>query len=288
MSHVTVRRRKHTIQIKTAAQLQSMRAAGLVVADALEAMRAACAPGTTTHDLDQIARAVLRQAGASSNFLNYDIGSGPYPGVICASVNDWVVHGIPSTEVVLREGDLISIDFGAVVDGWHGDAAITVAVGEVDKRSAALSAACETALWAGLAVVAAGARLGDVSHAIETSVAQAAAPPGPWGIVDGYGGHGIGSAMHMAPHILNYGPAGVGPVLEPGMALAIEPMLTAGQPGTRELGDGWTVVTADGSLAAHWEHTIAIYADGPFVLTAHDGGRAALGARGVALSGAAS
>jgi methionyl aminopeptidase len=283
-----VRRRKNSIQIKTRAQLQSMRAAGLVVADALAAMRAACTPGTTTQDLDQIAREVLRQAQATSNFLNYDVGSGPYPGVICASVNDRVVHGIPSAEVVLAEGDLISIDFGAVVDGWHGDAAITVAVGEVDERSRALSAACEAAMWSGLATVAAGARLGDVSHAIETAVRAAGTGSDPWGIVDGYGGHGIGSAMHMAPHILNYGPAGVGPVLEPGMALAIEPMLTAGHPGTSELDDGWTVVTADGSRAAHWEHSIAIYDDGPFVLTAHDGGRAELAARGVALSSAAS
>jgi methionyl aminopeptidase len=280
---MAVRRRKNAIQLKTRAQLQSMRAAGLVVADALAAMRAACAPGTSTQDLDQIAREVLRQAGATSNFLNYDIGSGPYPGVICASVNDWLVHGIPSKDVVLCDGDLISIDFGAVVDGWHGDAAITVAVGDVDDESLALSASCEAAMWAGLSTVAAGARLGDVSHAIETSVRAS----GDWGIVDGYGGHGIGSAMHMAPHILNYGPAGVGPVLEPGMALAIEPMLTAGRPATRELDDGWTVVTADGSRAAHWEHTIAIYDDGPFVLTAHDGGRAGLGALGVGLSTAA-
>ena len=279
-----MRRRKNAIQVKTRAQLLAMRAAGLVVADALDAMRAACAPGTSTHDLDEIARAVLRRAGATSNFLHYDLGSGPYPGVICASVNDWVVHGIPSSDVVLNEGDLISIDFGAVVDGWHGDAAITVSVGEVDEESSALSAACEAAMWAGLSAVTAGARLGDVSHAIEASVRSS----GRWGIVEGYGGHGIGSAMHMAPHILNYGPAGVGPILEPGMALAIEPMLTAGQSGTRELPDGWTVVTADGSRAAHWEHSVAVYEDGPFVLTAHDGGRAALGARGVALSAAAS
>lgn len=289
---MVLRRRKNAIQIKTRAQLQSMRAAGLVVADALAAMRAVCTPGTSTHDLDQVARAVLRQAAATSNFLNYDIGSGPYPGVICASVNDRVVHGIPSTDVVLADGDLISIDFGAVVDGWHGDAAITVAVGDVDGRSRALSAACEAAMWAGLAAVRAGARLGDVSHAVEAAVragsaGATAAGSGRWGIVDGYGGHGIGSAMHMAPHILNYGPAGVGPLLAPGMALAIEPMLTAGEPGTRELDDGWTVVTADGSRAAHWEHTVAIYDDGPFVLTAHDGGRAGLGAFGIELSAVA-
>jgi methionyl aminopeptidase len=158
-----------------------MREAGLVVADALAAMSDACIPGTSTLDLDEIARDVLRKAGAGSNFLNYDIGAGPYPGVICASVNDWVVHGIPSAKAVLREGDLISIDFGAIIDGWHGDAAITVAVGEVDATSAGLSAACEAAMWAGLAQIRAGARLGDVSHAIEVSVQGS----GSWAIVEG-------------------------------------------------------------------------------------------------------
>ena len=278
-----MRRRRNDIQIKSMGQLSLMRAAGLVVADALAAMRAACVPGTSTQDLDEIARDVLRKAGASSNFLNYDIGAGPYPGVICASANDWVVHGIPSAKIVLRAGDLISIDFGAIVDGWHGDAAITVGVGEVDPRSAGLSTACEVSMWAGLAQVHVGARLGDVSNAIEASVRAS----GDWAIVEGYGGHGIGSAMHMNPHVLNYGEAGTGPALAAGMALAIEPMLTAGRAATRELDDGWTVVTADGSRAAHWEHTIAIYADGPWVLTAHDGGRGELGARGVALSSAA-
>ena len=278
-----MRRRRNEIQIKTRSQLASMRAAGLVVADALAAMREACLPGASTLDLDEIARDVLRKAGAGSNFLNYDIGAGPYPGVICASPNDWLVHGIPSAKIVLREGDLISIDFGAIVDGWHGDAAISVAVGEVDEASTRLSAACEAAMWAGLAEVRAGSRLGDVSHAIEASVRAS----GPWAIVEGYGGHGIGSAMHMDPHILNYGEAGTGPVLAPGMALAIEPMLTAGRADTRELDDGWTVVTADGTRAAHWEHSVAIYDDGPWVLTAFDGGRAELAARGVALSAAA-
>jgi methionyl aminopeptidase len=193
------------------------------------------------------------------------------------------VHGIPSARDVLADGDLISIDFGAIIDGWHGDAAITVAVGPVRDEAAALSAACEEALWAGLARARAGAHLGDVSHAIEASVDAA----GRWGIVEGFGGHGIGSAMHMDPHILNYGHPGTGPLLVPGMALAIEPMLTAGKPDTAQLDDGWTIVTADGSLAAHWEHTIALFEDGPWVLTAPDGGRAGLADRGVELSASA-
>lgn len=275
-----MRRHRSRIQVKTAAQLDSMRAAGLVVAQALAAMTDACAPGVSTRDLDEIARSVLRRAGARSNFLGYDIGSGPFPGVICASVNDRVVHGIPAATEVLSDGDLISIDFGAIVDGWHGDAAVTVPVGAVSDVARALSQACEGALWAGLAQVRSGARIGDISHAIESSVAAG----GAWGIVEGYGGHGIGSAMHMDPHILNYGSPGTGPTLTSGMAVAVEPMLTAGGPATRELDDGWTVVTADGSWAAHWEHTIAVLDDGPWVLTAADGGRAQLAAHGVAVS----
>ena len=274
------RRGRDPFELKSVAELALMRAAGLVVAQALSQMRDAVAPGVSTQDLDSIARDVLRVAGATSNFLGYDLGSGPYPGVICASVNDRIVHGIPSSEVRLRDGDVISLDVGAVVGGWHGDAAITVPVGEVSAGAQALSDACERALWDGLAAVRAGARLGDVSHAVETSVRGS----GQYGIVTGYGGHGIGSRMHMDPHVLNYGPPGQGPRLVPGMVLAIEPMVTLGSPNSRELGDGWTVVTADGSLAAHWEHTVAILADGPWVLTAEDGGRAELQMRGVPLS----
>ena len=256
-----------------------MRVAGLVVARALDAMRAAVAPGVSTADLDAIARDVLRDAGATPSFLGYH----GYPAVICASVNDRVVHGIPSAAEKLAEGDLISIDFGAIVEGWHGDSAISVPVGAVSPEVAALSAACEAAMWDGLAAARSGARLTDISHAVETSVRRA----GRYGIVPNYGGHGIGSEMHMAPHILNYGRPGKGPRLAPGMALAIEPMLTLGQRTTRELDDGWTVVTTDGSCAAHWEHTVAILEDGPWVLTAADGGRAELAKRGVTLSAAA-
>lgn len=268
------------IEIKDLDQIRTMRRAGLVVARALRAMTEAVAPGVSTGDLDAIARDVLREHGATSSFLGYDIGNGPYPGVICSSVNDRVVHGIPTPQEKLVEGDLVSIDFGAIVEGWHGDAAVTVAVGEVSAEAAALSDACRTSLWDGLAKARRGGRLGDISHAVETSIRKA----GRFGIVAGYGGHGIGSRMHMDPHILNYGKAGKGPRLETGMALAIEPMITLGSRATQELADGWTVSTVDGSWAAHWEHTVAILDDGPWVLTAEDGGRSELAARGVQLS----
>lgn len=268
------------IELKSLDQLQAMRRAGLVVAEALRSMSEAAGPGVSTADLDEIARDVLRRAGATSSFLGYDIGSGPYPAVICASVNDRVVHGIPSVSEKLADGDLVSIDFGAIVDGWHGDAAVSVGVGAVSEEVRALSEACERALWAGLAKVRPGGRLGDISHAVETSVRAS----GRYGIVAGYGGHGIGSAMHLDPHILNYGRAGKGPRLLAGMAVAIEPMITLGGRATREHADGWTVSTVDGSWAAHWEHTVAILDDGPWVLTALDGGRARLAELGVSVS----
>jgi methionyl aminopeptidase len=247
-------------------------------------MTEAAAPGVSTGELDALAREVLREAGASSSFLDYDIGNGPYPAVICASINDRVVHGIPSTTELLRDGDIISLDFGAIVDGWHGDAAVTVLVGDVDEESKALSDACERSLWDGLAAARPNGRLGDISNAVERSITNS----GRFGIVAGYGGHGIGTRMHMDPHVLNYGKAGKGPRLHPGTCLAIEPMVTLGSRATHELGDGWTVATVDGSRAAHWEHTVAILEDGPWVLTAEDGGRAELeAARGIALSAAA-
>jgi methionyl aminopeptidase len=272
---VSVRRRVG-IELKSPEQIDLMRRAGLVVARGLAEMAAAAVPGASTADLDAIGREVLRDAGATPSFLGYH----GYPGVICASVNDRIVHGIPAKDEVLRSGDLISIDFGAIVEGWHGDAAVTVGVGAISADAAALSTACETALWDGLAAVKRGARLSDVSNTVERSIRRS----GKFGIVTGYGGHGIGTEMHMDPHVLNYGRPGRGPELVAGMALAIEPMLTLGDPATEELDDGWTVVTVDGSAAAHWEHTVAILADGPWVLTAHDGGRAQLGTRGVALS----
>jgi methionyl aminopeptidase len=273
-------RREH-IELKTLDEITLMREAGLVVARGLDATREAVAPGVSTAQLDDIAREVLAAGGATSSFLNY--GFPPFPAVICASVNAEIVHGIPSPDRVLREGDLITIDFGAIVDGWHGDAAITVPVGSVSADAAALSAACQKALWDGLVAARAGGRLTDISYAVETSVRTS----GRYGIVTGYGGHGIGTQMHMDPHVQNVGRPGRGPHLVPGMALAIEPMITLGAGATHELADHWTVTTADGSLAAHWEHTVAILDDGPWVLTALDGGRAELAARGVSLSAAA-
>ena len=272
------------IEIKSVDEIALMRRAGLVVARALREMAAAVKPGVSTGELDAIARDVLKDEGATSSFLDYDIGNGPFPAVICASRNDRVVHGIPTPEEELVDGDVLSLDFGAIVEGWHGDAAVTVCVGEVDPEVRTMSDACRDSLWDGLGAVRAGGRLGDISHAVEKSIRAA----GTYGIVAGYGGHGIGSRMHMDPHILNYGREGKGPRLHPGMALAIEPMITLGSRATQELDDGWTVSTVDGSPSAHWEHTVAIMTDGPWVLTAEDGGRAELAERGVTVSAAAS
>lgn len=274
-----MRRRKDAIELKSVEQLLLMRQAGLVVAAGLAAMTEAARPGVSTLELDEVARDVLAVAGAESNFLGYS-GPPPFPGVICSSRNANIVHGIPSRDDVLADGDIISLDFGAIVAGWHGDAAVTVEVGTVAPEVHALTAACEKSLWDGIAQARVGNRLTDISHAVETSVHGS----GRYGIVAGYGGHGIGTRMHMDPHVLNYGKPGRGPALVAGMALAIEPMITLGSPDTRELDDGWTVATADGTPAAHWEHTVALLDDGPWVLTAADGGRAELAARGITLS----
>lgn len=262
------------IELKSSAQIALMRRAGLVVADALAAVRAATAPGVSTADLDGIAERCIRAAGAVPSFKGYH----GYPGSICSSVNDQVVHAIPSSDQVLRSGDLISVDCGAELEGWHGDAAVTIAVGEVRPELRRLVRATEDALWAGIAAAARGARSGkgrltDISFAVQSAVQRA----GRYGIVDGYGGHGIGTEMHQDPLVLNHGRPGRGPSLVPGMVLAIEPMVTLGRAKVAECDDGWTVVTVDGSVAAHVEHTMAICDDGVWVLTAYDGGRARLG-----------
>jgi len=262
-------RRAQAIQIKTPGQFAIMREAGLVVARTLEVVAAAVRPGVSTAELDALAEREIRAAGATPSFLGYH----GYPATICTSVNEEIVHGIPSPARRLNEGDIISIDCGAIVGGWHGDAAVTVGVGPVSAEHAALLSACETALWQGLAQARAGGRLGDISHAVETSITQA----GPYGVVEEYTGHGIGTAMHMDPPVPNYGRPGRGPRLRAGMALAIEPMVMLGHPEAVLLDDGWTVITADRSWAAHFEHTVAITAEGPWVLTAEDGGRARLG-----------
>ena len=234
-----------------------MRIAGRVVAEMHAELRAALRPGVTTADLDRIGRAVLERRGASSNFLGYH----GYPGVICASVNDEVIHGIPG-ERVLLDGDVIGIDCGAIVDGWHGDAAFTAGVGTIAPEAQRLIDVAERSLAAAIGQMVAGRRLGDVSNAVQR-VAEAAGA----GIVDGYCGHGIGRAMHEEPDVPNVGPSGRGPKLDIGVVLAIEPMLTLGDPDTRTLGDDWTVVTRDGSIAVHVEHTVAVTADGPQILT---------------------
>lgn len=264
--------RRSRIEIKTSDQLRQMRAAGLVVAGALAMVRDLVEPGVTTGQLDAAVERYIRDAGARSNFKGYH----GFPAVICVSVNDEVVHGIPGSRV-LREGDLVSIDCGAIVNGWHSDAAVTVPVGKVTTAAARLSAATERALWAGIARAVVGARLSDIGAACEESIA------GRYGIVRDYVGHGIGSAMHMEPSVVHVGPPGRGPLLRAGMALAIEPMITMGSPEVDVLEDDWTVVTLDGSVAAHWEHSVAITETGPIVLTAPDGGAAVLGSLGVAL-----
>jgi methionyl aminopeptidase len=264
------RRRELTIEVKTPAQLAVMREAGLVVAAALRAACAAVEPGISTAELDAIAEREIRGAGAVPSFKGYH----GFPATICTSVNDQVVHGIPSPDAVLAAGDLISIDCGAIVAGWHGDAAVTVSVGPVRPELTGLMEACEHAMWRGLARAVAGGRLTDISAAVESAARRA----GRFGIVEEYTGHGIGTQMHMDPPVPNYGPPGRGPVLAEGMALAVEPMLVLGQAETRLLDDDWTVVTADGSWAAHFEHTVAITAAGPWVLTAADGGAAGLAA----------
>lgn len=264
--------RKSKFEIKSLDQIFLMRKAGLVVADVLARMQLEAGPGVTTLQLDKIAREMLTAAGAQSSFLGY-FG---YPAVICSSLNDEVVHSIPN-EVALKDGDILSVDFGAIVDGWNGDAAITIEIGTPIPEQTALSNATRESMWAGLAKAVAGNRLSDISHAIEVVIRNA----GNYGILEDYGGHGIGTKMHMDPLIPNYGEPGHGPELIVGMALAIEPMATLGSKHVRTLDDQWTVVTTDGSRAAHWEHTVAITEEGPWVLTAHDGGAQYFAAHGI-------
>jgi methionyl aminopeptidase len=268
-------RRKSRVEIKTPEQIALMRGAGLVVARTLELLREAVVPGVSTRALDALAETSIRDHGAIPSFLGYH----GYPASICASVNDEVVHGIPGDRV-LREGDQISIDCGAILQGWHGDAAITVGVGLVDAASRELSRVTEEALWAGLAAARVGGTLNDIGTAVESSVRS---QPGgaAYGIVEEYVGHGIGTSMHMEPNVPNYAVPGSSLALVEGMALAVEPMVCAGDRAVRTLSDDWTVVTQDGLRACHWEHTVALTAEGPWVLTALDGGAARFAALGV-------
>ena len=255
------------IQIKSEAEIAVMRSAGLLVGQTLERLREAVVPGVTTADLDAISAESIRDGGGTPSFLGYH----GFPATICASVNDEIVHGIPGPRV-LRDGDVISLDCGAIIDGYHGDAAITVPVGDVPPDVVELIRVCEESMWRGFAAAHLGGRVSDISHAVESYIRGASG----FGIVEEYGGHGIGTEMHQEPHVLNYGRPGRGPKLVKGLALAVEPMITASSPRTRLLGDEWTVVTADGGWAAHFEHTFTLTEQGPWVLTALDGGAARL------------
>ncbi|MCV7199780.1 type I methionyl aminopeptidase [Mycobacterium angelicum] len=257
-------RGRRVVPTRTAGELDAMAAAGAVVATALAAVRAAAVAGVSSLSLDEIAESVIREAGAVPSFLGYH----GYPASICASVNDRVVHGIPSAAEILAHGDLVSIDCGAVLDGWHGDAAITFGIGALIPADESLSAATKESLEAGIAAMVVGNRLTDVAHAIEKGTRAAEIRyDRAFGIVEGYGGHGIGRQMHMDPFLPNEGTPGRGPLLAAGSVLAIEPMLTLGTTRTVVLDDKWTVTTADGSRAAHWEHTVAVTEDGPRILT---------------------
>jgi methionyl aminopeptidase len=258
-----LRNRKIVAQ-RSADELDAMAAAGSLVAAALLAVRQAAAAGVSTLTLDGIAESVIRDGGGTPSFLGYH----GFPASICSSVNDRVVHGIPSAAEILAPGDLVSIDCGAIVDGWHGDSAVTFGVGPLIPVDEALCGATRAAMEAGIAAMVPGNRLTDVSHAIEAETHAAEARyDRKFGIVAGYGGHGIGRQMHMDPFLPNEGLPGRGPYLVPGSVLAIEPMLTLGTSKTVVLEDEWTVVTADGSRAAHWEHTVVVTDDGPRILT---------------------
>ena len=245
------------ITLKSPEQIAKMRQAGRVVAEMLQACADAARPGITTNDLDKVARGVLAKRKAKSNFLGYH----GYPAVICTSPNSVIVHGIPGN-YRLEEGDIISIDCGAIIDGWHGDAARTIPVGEISEEARKLITVTEESLWAGIQHVRSGARLTDIGHAVQT-VAEGAG----FSVVREYVGHGIGRAMHEEPQVPNYGEPGKGIKLKVGHVLAVEPMVNLGSCETQLNDDGWTVITADGSLSAHFEHSIAVTDDGPEVLT---------------------
>jgi len=246
---------------KSPSELERMKAANQVVAEVLQALREAVRPGVTTGELDALAEARIRAAGAEPAFKGYH----GFPASLCASVNEEVIHGIPSQRE-LREGDIVSLDIGAVLDGFYGDSAITVPVGRVSELAAQLLEVTEEALHQAIAQVKVGARISDLGHAVQTHVERHG-----FSVVREFVGHGIGSKLHEEPQIPNYGPAGRGPRLAEGMVLAIEPMVNMGKPAVRVLSDGWTAVTKDGLLSAHFEHTVAVTALGPLVLTAVGG-----------------
>jgi methionyl aminopeptidase len=247
------------IVCRSAAELKKMREAGRLVGEVLTELAARVAPGVTTAELDELAEARIRKAGATPAFKGYH----GYPATICASVNDEVIHGIPSGRRVLNEGDVISIDVGAELDGYFGDSAITLPVGQVSEAAATLLRVTDESLYKAIEVVKPGGRISDIGHAVQQHVEAYG-----FSVVREFVGHGIGQKMHEEPQIPNYGEPGRGPRLAEGMVLAIEPMVNAGKAAVKVLADGWTAVTRDGSLSAHFEHTVAVTADGPWILTA--------------------
>lgn len=246
------------IYIKSPEEIRLMRPACKAVAKTLRKLRGIVRPGISTKDLDDFANKCLKEIGAKPGFLNYN----GYPATLCVSVNEEIVHGIPSSSRILEEGDIVSMDMGAIINGFYGDAAITVPVGKISGGAAKLIEVTERSLEEGLSVVRAGIRLGDVSSAIGSYAEEHG-----MGVIEEYTGHGVGRRLHEDPSIPNFGHPGTGPVLKAGMTLAIEPMLSLGDPNLIILEDGWTAVTEDGSYAAHFEHTVAVTENGCEILT---------------------
>ncbi|MDR0646144.1 MAG: type I methionyl aminopeptidase [Elusimicrobiota bacterium] len=247
------------IELKSKAEIQKMRVAGKIVCEVLETMREKALPGISTWELNQIAEKIIRAAGAVPSFLGY----GGFPGSICTSINEVVVHGIPSKKEILKEGDIIGIDVGAYLNGFHADAALTLPVGKISSATQKLLAQTKKALDKAIALIKPGIHLFDISHAVETCAGEY-----KFGVVKDYCGHGVGRELHEDPSIPNFGAAGTGPVLKPGMTLAIEPMFNLGGDKVEVLNDDWTVVTKDGSFSAHFEHTVAVTEEGHIILTA--------------------
>ena len=244
---------------RSASELQRMREAGRLVGEVLAELAGIVAPGVTTADLDAVAERRIARAGATAAFKGYH----GYPATICASINEEVIHGIPSGRRLLKDGDIISIDVGASLNGYYGDSALTLPVGQVSEEAATLLRVTEEALYKAIERVRPGNRISDIGHAVQKHVEAYG-----FSVVREFVGHGIGQRMHEEPQVPNYGDPGRGPRLAEGMVLAIEPMVNAGKPAVKVLGDGWTAVTKDGSLAAHFEHTVAVTASGPLVLSA--------------------
>lgn len=246
------------IILKSKEEVAKIAKASRIVAESLEAVRAYLKPGMTTKELDLFVEKQIRERGGTPAFKGYR----NYPATLCISVNEEVVHGIPSPDKVIKEGDIVGLDLGAIYDGFYGDSAVTVAVGEVKPEAKRLIQVTEESLYAGIAQACEGSRLSDISHAVQSHVEQAG-----FSVVTDFVGHGIGRALHEEPQIPNFGPPGRGPRLREGMVLAIEPMVNMGKPAVRVLDDRWTAVTADGSLSAHFEHTIAVTKEGPVILS---------------------